>query len=254
MSIRNFSWMHYAGKSLIFIDFHLFNSILWGEKQSFGPALALPRNQREKLSYVTLHRRQKTFKWAAYHTLVRQPGFTPWIRTSVLGKPCHETHRETHRARTCSRSWDQAAQRKCNSSVRKEAWGFESIIRFSTACYYRGNDTTGHCDLSEENSLVIGVELDLIKMKQCLISLSQTKENTKLMWSALLPSCVWKESNELTIDSTLGGKYPQMKQKCVECKPPVLNALKYDFAFDFFPHWDHAEPIYRKREQGVCMS
>lgn len=149
--------------------------------------------------------------------------------------------------------WDletRQIQEKSDSSMRKEASGFRNITHSSPACYYRCNDTTGHCDLSEENSLVIRVELDLIKMKQCLISFSQTKENMKLMWSALLPSCIWKESNEVAIDSTSGGKCPQMKQKLVECKPLVFNALIYDFAFDFLPQWDHSEQIYKRNK--VC--
>ncbi|EPY80403.1 hypothetical protein CB1_000838009 [Camelus ferus] len=43
----------------------------------------------------------------------------------------------------------------------------------------------GHCDLSEENRLVIGVELDLIRVKQCLLSLSQTEANVQWVRSAL---------------------------------------------------------------------
>lgn len=69
------------------------------------------------------------------------------------------------------------------------------------------------------------------------------------MWSALLPSCIWKESNQVAIDSAWGGKYPQMKQKHVEYKPWVLNALKYDFAFDFLPQWDHLEQIYERNKE-----
>lgn len=74
-------------------------------------------------------------------------------------------------------------------------------VRSTPAYSYGCSDTTGHCDLSEENRLVTGIELDLIKMKQALITSSEIKENMKLTWSALLPSCIWKESNQVATDS-----------------------------------------------------
>lgn len=119
---------------------------------------------------MTLHREQKPFKWVTHWILSRRPCFTPRISTSVWGEPSHDTGKSTRQ----EFAQDLETRQLCRKA--KALLGKKHGAHSSPACYSGGNDTTGHCDLSEENRLVIGIELDLIKMKQCLISLSQTKD------------------------------------------------------------------------------
>lgn len=55
--------------------FFIYLTQSFGGKQSFRPALALLRNHREKLSYVALHRRQKTFQVSHMCYLLKMTSF-----------------------------------------------------------------------------------------------------------------------------------------------------------------------------------
>lgn len=61
ISVSSLGFITQESKIFFSIIFHLFNSILSAENRLFWSALLFLKKQRKKLSYVTLHRKQKTF-------------------------------------------------------------------------------------------------------------------------------------------------------------------------------------------------